>query len=388
MVTEVAVGLDVSLLLSVLESGDVLARQKLASQLADMLVDPETNELEREQVVPVVLKLAADADPEIRLLLNERFVSLETLHPDILFALIADEDVLALPFLAATPALTAQHMFAILRVGDESRQCVIASRADITKPAAQYAKANAGAAVVIALLKNPSVIFSNDELRTIYTKFPSEPSVQDVITQREDCPNDLLVTHTKRTASRLRQLMAERGWTGAGDSHEFVADAEESTVLSIIANADDIVMTQTLVFLVGKNLLTPSLIVRAACVGELRVVEAVLSHLSGYSAERTRDLMFGRGGSGLKTLVHKAGIPNNCLGVLTAACDTLKEASSDGIQLTAEAFGRRVLEALMTRYEFLSPTERSKQIEFTSRYAHERVRKIAKRLRSDMLRAA
>ena len=42
----------------------------------------------------------------------------------------------------------------------------------------------------------------------------------------------------------------------------------------------------------------------------------------------------------------------------------------------------------MTRYEQLDQNERAKQIEFIGRYGEERVRKIAKRLKADMLRAA
>ena len=54
----------------------------------------------------------------------------------------------------------------------------------------------------------------------------------------------------------------------------------------------------------------------------------------------------------------------------------------------AEEFGRRLLEALMTRYENLSSADRTKQIEYLGRYGDDRVRKIARRLKADMVRAA
>ena len=44
--------------------------------------------------------------------------------------------------------------------------------------------------------------------------------------------------------------------------------------------------------------------------------------------------------------------------------------------------------ALLTRYEYMSAPERAKQIEYLGRYGQDRIRKIAKRLKADLVRAA
>ena len=103
---------------------------------------------------------------------------------------------------------------------------------------------------------------------------------------------------------------------------------------------------------------------------------------------RAHDLMFGRGLMGLKSLHSKAGLPQSCYGLLMAACDVVKDAKEEGLPLDPEGFGRRLIEALMTRYENMQTTERSKNLEFIGRFAEDRVQKIAKRLRADMVRAA
>jgi hypothetical protein len=84
----------------------------------------------------------------------------------------------------------------------------------------------------------------------------------------------------------------------------------------------------------------------------------------------------------------KSGLPSSCRGLLQAACDVAAEVREEDYSLTSESFGRRVLEALMTRYEAMDAQERAKQIEHLSHYADQNVRKIAKRLKADMLRAA
>jgi hypothetical protein len=120
----------------------------------------------------------------------------------------------------------------------------------------------------------------------------------------------------------------------------------------------------------------------------MHVVEQIFSHLSGHSAERTCGLIYGKSGAGFQSVFNKTGLPRTCFGVLRAACDVSREMRDEEAVMTTGIFGRRVLEALMTRYEELTPNERTRQIEFLSRYADESVRRIARRLKTDLARAA
>ena len=60
----------------------------------------------------------------------------------------------------------------------------------------------------------------------------------------------------------------------------------------------------------------------------------------------------------------------------------------EGLEITSSDFGARILEALMTRYEAMDATDRAKQIEYLGRYGEEKIRKVAKRLKADLVRAA
>jgi uncharacterized protein (DUF2336 family) len=384
----VVTGLDVDVLLEVLEAGDAAARVALARQLGSHLADPDTPEIEREQVSPVLLKLAADPERDVRLALNEELVTVSTLSADVVFALISDDDDLALPFLSVTPALTKAHMLAILRVGDPARQVTVAGREDLSAEAAHYIMRNSPPRIVAELLRNPAARFEIADYRSIYERHANVPALVEILLEHRNIPTDIRITEAKRTASRMRQMMAENGWIAANDAQEAIADAEELTILKIIMDAPQDRLASTMRFLSDKNMLTPSLMVRATALGEIAVVEAILAHLSGYSLERTREFMFRRGSQGVKSLFSKCGLPVNCLGIVMAGCDVKHDASNEDYDLSREVYGRRVLEALMTRYEFLTAADRSRQIEYLGRYADEKVRKIARRLRTDLSRAA
>jgi uncharacterized protein (DUF2336 family) len=385
---EATPGLDAGIFYQVIENRDMWARLALAQQLAELLADPRTPEKEKQQTVPAVLKLIADPAAEVRTAVAGHLVKAEKLHPDIIFNIIASEDEIALPFLAAAPALNDWHMMAILRVGDPPRQAAVALRHDVSAEAIEFAVKSASAAACLALFDNSAVKFDDGDYHKLYARFGQSPEVVERLLGRPDLPLDIRIMQTKRASDRMQQLMAERGWIPANDAAELVADAEETAILRILVEADPQELARVVPFLVSKAMLTPSIVVRAACLGQMQVVERALAHLAGVPAARTRELMRGRGLLGFKSLHTKSGLPQSCFGILRAACDVTIDEGEEGIELDPEAFGRRLIETLMTRYQDMPVKERAKHLEFVGRFAEDRVRIIAQRLKADLVRAA
>jgi uncharacterized protein (DUF2336 family) len=386
MQVESVTSLDVTVLEAVIDAGNVAARVALARQLCTLIAAEDTPEGERQAVLPIMLKLAVDEERAVRAVLAEELSTIAAAHADLLFCVIAGEDDIALPFLKITPALNPWHMLAVLRVGDEARQCTVASRHDITAEAAAYIIKSSAVAVVLALMDNERVKLEPSDMHALYNRLGQSGPLVDRLLALPNLPLDIRITQAKRAASRMRQLMAERSWLPANDASELVSDAEDNAVLHVLANAGVDDLLNAISYLAGKNLLTPALIIRAACLGEMRVVEASLAHLAGYAPTRAAALMYSR--NGMKSMVAKGGLPASCSGILQAYADVVLEAREEGLNLSRESFGRRVLEALMTRYENLSAHDRAKQIEYVGRFAEERVRKIARQLKADIQRAA
>ena len=106
------------------------------------------------------------------------------------------------------------------------------------------------------------------------------------------------------------------------------------------------------------------------------------------SQPRTAEQMYAAAPAHLKSLFRHSGLPQACFGILRAACDVVIDMREEGIDLNAVEFGGRILEALMTRYHALTPAERAKQIEYLGRYGEMRIRKVARQLKADLVRAA
>jgi uncharacterized protein (DUF2336 family) len=385
---ETETGLDVKVLEAVLECGQLEARQTLARQLSGLLADPDASAVERDQVVPVVLKLATDMDRAVRATLAEELSTVEKLHQDIIFAVIADQDEIALPFLAATPALNSWHMQAILRVGDDGRQKTIATRHDISEDAKSFILRAGTAVAAVALLRNSKVKLTAVELQQLYQRLGQNGDVVDCLLQRNDLPLDIRIAQARRSAVRMRQLMAERGWMPANDANDLVADAEENAVLHVLKQASDTEREAGVKYLASQNMLTPSLIVRAACLGEMEVVAASLGHLSGQPAQRVYGLLQMRGGQGVRPMLNRSMLPTSCHAIIGSACDVASQAREEDIRLDPDNFGRRLLEMLMLQFGALGSRDQAKLMDYVGRFADDKVRKIARKLKADMLRAA
>jgi uncharacterized protein (DUF2336 family) len=388
MRAEAEQGLDVTVFEAVLQCDKAEARQVLARQLAGLAADAETSALEQEQILPILLKLAADTERKVRGALVGELLAAERLPDDLIFAIIADEDRHALAFLASSPALNAWHMQAILRVGDEGRQKTIASRADLSAEAVLYVVRAGTAAAVAALLNNAHVELRPQDLHLIYGRLPQAPDVVERLLARADLPLDIRITQARRAAVRMRQMMAERGWMPANDANEVVADAEEGAVLQVLRNATDDERSFAMQFLASQNMLTPSLIVRAACLGDVAVVASALGHLGGQKADRVVSLMLSRGGSAMKSLLNRSMLPTACHAIIACASDVAAQARMEDVVLDADGFGRRLLEVLMMQFGALAPRDQAKLMDYVGRFADDKVRKIAKKLKTDILRAA
>ena len=365
-----------------------MARARLAVQLSTFVRAEDTSDADREQVHPILLKLCVDPVKDVRRALVAGLLEYDKLHADVVFSIIADDDEIALPFLATTPALNHWHMVAILRVGDEKRQQVMLMRSDLSAEALNYAVKSSPVGVCLALFSNPAIKLTQDHYQTLYERFSQSSEVVELLLSRADLPLDLRIVQAKRAANRMRQLMSERGWVAVDDATDLVEDAEETAILRILVEAGPQELARAIPFLVSKNMLTPSIIVRSASLGELRVVQWALAHLSGVNLARANEMMFGRSFGGVKSLASKAGLPATCVGIIQAACDVVKDAQEAEISLDPESFGRRLIEVLMTRYESMTPIDRTKNLELIGRYGEDKVRRIATRLRADLSRAA
>lgn len=379
-------GLDTHLLMGVIASGDVARRTRLARQAAAFLADKTAPAAEREQMTEVAIRLANDDDVEVRRTLASGLASNPLISADLVFTIVTDEDEIALPFLAVTPAVDAPRLIAILRVGDETRQAVVASRPDLPADVLEHITATLPRAVNALLLENAAAPLGASHFKNLYRRFGTEKAILDLLLARPDLPAVLRLIHARRAAASITSLLNERGWLPAANADDLVIDAEENAMLQVLGEASPEDREEAVAYLVDSEMLTPSLIVHAACLGAMDVVAQCLATLAGLPLARAREQMFGDGR--FRSLHDRCGLPHSCFWTLKAACDTARDEQEGGTRLSADEFGRRLIEKLLTRYDAIPLSEQPRNLDFIGRFAAEKPRRLAARLKADIQRAA
>ena len=379
---------DLSVFEKVTANGTTEQRTALACQLAQFTNDPNTPKNERDAIVPAIVALAVDPVLSVRKHLVALLTKTPQLHGDIVFAIAADVEEIALEFLRKTPSLDMWRMQAVLRVGDSARRQVIAMRGDIAIEAVTEITENGTAELNACLLDNACAPISSAHCRRLYVRFADAPTVVDRLLERKDLPLEIRLMHAKRTANRVYHLMAQRGWMAANDAEEVVVSAEEGTLIRLLQQAEEHELDRVIPFMCEKQLLTPSIILRAACTGELPIVERSLAYLASVPAKRMRGLIYGSSTLSLKAVHKKSGLPDGCYPILRAAFDVSRAARKQGQTIAPEDFGSKLIEMLMVGYESIPGFEKTALLQMISNFGDERTKAIAKRLCDNMKRAA
>jgi hypothetical protein len=155
----------------------------------------------------------------------------------------------------------------------------------------------------------------------------------------------------------------------------------ERTFLRILLAAEDQALERLISFMSSRDMLTPSIMLRAACSGHMTIVEQALGWLAAMPGKRVN-------GQTLKAVHSAARIPQDCYPVMRAAFAVAAEAQGESEWPSEEQFGRRMVEAIVTRQEGPTPLEISKILDLVGAFADDRTRALASRLKGSLTAVA
>jgi uncharacterized protein (DUF2336 family) len=205
---------------------------------------------------------------------------------------------------------------------------------------------------------------------------------------REDIPLDIRILEAKRASDRIQHYLDTSTLMTEDDAGRLMAAAEETATLRVLAEAHEAELDRVLPFLLRKKLLTSSLILRAAIVGEMRFVDRALSQLSGIPLQRVQGLLYQRGSPNFRAVFNRCGLPAGCFHLIRAAIAVECGIRESGEDVSSDAFGSRVVESIMAGFDGISMEEKLKLLSYVAEFGTDRPQAIAARLKSTLNRAA
>jgi uncharacterized protein (DUF2336 family) len=129
-------------------------------------------------------------------------------------------------------------------------------------------------------------------------------------------------------------------------------EARENATLSLVSNGAPSQKVEDLVAELHRNgRLTESIVLRAACLGDMDFAQAAMAELASVPLINAQKLFDDSGALGLKALFDRTGLPKRSYPVLRKALDVMRDTEYDGLENDRERFSLRVLERLLTAFE-------------------------------------
>jgi uncharacterized protein (DUF2336 family) len=307
---------------------------------------------ERAYAEEIVKIMAADAAALVRRALAVTLQNSPKLPHDVAAKLAKDIDAIALPVLMHSPVLTDRDLVEILRSCPPSKQVAVASRGTLSKEITRIIAENGVAAAVERALANDGAEFDEQGLSSALTRFGDREDIQGAMIGRRELPLSITEKLVSMVSGELFDLLVNHHALPPQLAIDLAIGARERATVDLIEQAArqaDLPRFVQQLNLHGR--LSPSLLMRGMCVGQMAFVEYALSELSGLPHHRVWMMVHDSGPLGLETLFERAGMPRRLLGPFRAAVEVYHEMSRDGAERDLETFRTRMVERVLTLFQ-------------------------------------
>lgn len=293
-----------------------------------------------------------DAEVRVREALSANLKSCPFLSHDIAKTLAADVEAVSLPVLQFSEVLTDEDLIEIVRTHGPSKQIAVANRSTVSEGLADALVDTGNEEVVTTLVANEGADIAEPSLQKVLDTFGENESLSDLMAKRATLP--------VRVTERLVSMVTDTMRAHIIDNHELepnqvsdlILQTREKATLGILSNkSDDLAVRELVVQLFHAKRLTPTIILRALCMGDMRFFEASIAVLSKVPLTNVRVLLHDDGNLGLGSILHKAGIPEELHPVISTAIEVSHETEYDGGDNDRERFRRRMIERILTQVE-------------------------------------
>lgn len=325
-------------------------RAETAAKIADDFHDGALSPAEREIALEIFSIMVEDAEARVRAALSDHLRDCRDLPHDFALRLARDEDMVAAPMLRCSDLLTDADLIEIIRTSGEAKQAAIAGRRRLSEAVSGNLVEHGSAAVVTRLMENPGAAIAEATYGRVLDLFGGIAAIGSAVARRGLLPVSVAERLVTLAAANLEHQLSDSADSSIGDIADLVLRVRERATLSLVDPRFGIGDARHLVeSLADRGRLTPSIILRGACLGDLAFFEAALAHITRLPLLNVQILAHDEGRRGLQALWDKAGLPIAMFPVALAAVEVAEEVDYDGEDHDRERYRRRILERVLTR---------------------------------------
>jgi uncharacterized protein (DUF2336 family) len=303
----------------------------------------------------ILRALARDVAVCVRQALAEELKESPRLPHDLALALARDVEAVSLPILHHSVVLTDADLIALIRASGVDKQAAIAGRKQVS-PAVAEAIVEAGQAVAVAaLVGNDGAELTQPTLQRVLDRYGASDAVKGPMARRTSLPTAVLERLVAAASAELRDVLAKRKDLPERLASDLVLETRDLATSGLMsppsAEGEALALAQQLH---GAGRLTPPLIVRAICLGDLAFVEAAFAVLADIPLHNARLLIYDAGALGFKAIYERCRLPTKFLELFRIGLRVAQQTPFDGGANDRERHSRRTLERILTQYDNIS----------------------------------
>jgi uncharacterized protein (DUF2336 family) len=328
-------------------------RAEVANKLAQEIDSALLSEAELQIAQDIVRLLARDVELAVRSSLSQSLRCAKHLPHDVALRLANDVEAVALPILTDSPVLTDADLIEVVRHGSSQKQEAIASRDGVSEQVADALVTQGSESAVATLMANARALIAAKSLGAAIDRFGDIDRVKTNMVHRATLPVTI--------AERLVALVSEQLQTWLVSHHELpislatdlVLQSRERATLQFSLGSSEQELEQLVRQMHYNQRLTPLLVLRALCLGDLPFFEMAMAVMAMVPVLNARVLIHDVGPNGLASLYEKAGMPPRLLPAVRVAVDVARGTEFDGGERDRERYRARVLTRILTQFEDL-----------------------------------
>jgi uncharacterized protein (DUF2336 family) len=326
-------------------------RAELAGKLARDLSGNGLTPTELKMAQDIVRILARDVEEKVRASLSRALRHSPNLPRDVARKLAEDVAFVALPLLADSLVLTDDDLIEIVRVGSSLKQEAIASRPNLTETVSDALVTHGEEPAVVVLMANNSAKIAEATFHRAVTRFADSDNVKAAIVLRETLPIAVAERMVTMVSKALQAHLVNVHDLAPATAANIVLASREHAVIRLSVGASDVDLRHMVAQMHRNGRLTPSLILRALCTGDIAFFEAAMAAKSDVPLDNAQILIHEPSRRGLKALYRKALMPEALFPAVQAAVDVVDELRFDGEARDLERFREHVISRVLTLVE-------------------------------------
>ena len=340
------------------------ARVETAASVAAAFADGDLAPRERRLAEGIIEILATDLADEVRESLAEHIKHSPLLPHRLALALAQDIEAVAVPILRVSEVLSDDDLIAVVKAGNAAKQFAIAERRTVSEPLAHSLVETGRSGVICVLLANDGACIGEASLAATLDTFQDEEGVTALMIDRRDLPLAITERLVDTVSETLRERLIQRHHLPEPLVENISRHGRERALSHLITDNSRVVEIEALVErLHGSGKLTPTLLLRSICVGDLHFFECGMSRMAGVPIENARILLYDRGPLGYRGLYSKTGLPSELFRAFRVAIDVVREVRHDqkpsheaGVEWD-RAYTDTIVDRLVKEYRQICPAD-------------------------------